>query len=638
MSHDIGVTADDSHPPTSRPPTAEILRRENDRLRREKTRLERERDDLTHTNERLRKNRETFDRERERLERELERMRHENAKLRQALEAARRAGKRQAAPCSKGRPKAAPKRPGRKSGAAHGRHGHRPVPTHVDEVIDVPAPPDCPHCHGDVVDRHPVCQHQEHLPPVRPHVRAFRVEVGWCADCGRRVQGRHALQTSDALGAAAVQLGPDAIGLATILHTQLGLPVAKVAALFRQPWHLSMTAGGIIRAIQRVGQRAKPTYQALVTAIRQSPVVVPDETGWRENGQSCWEWVFATPQTTLYLITKGRGFADASLVLPADYAGTLVRDGWVAYRAYHHARHQSCLEHLRHRCETLTTDHPHSTFAPPVQAIRQAGLAARDRWRDERISDHGDDSPDKGPLDRAQPIAWGLATPATAGVCGPVACVATHGLPGGVLERQRTEGVQHGHVMALPAQLVDLVHDERLADLEDVRHAQGLALQGPARLEIRPSTLTHHQHHLSSCGLVSLNAPAFTRSGRWTVTSSPTPGSASASSTPCMQLWSWLDSAIPASRSLPRRRRAAAVTARRAVWRLADSARRERRARRPALPVACQATARNWLDFARRPPGSSQSTPVRRSVRPAPTTASGVRLRRVLRLVAGARR
>jgi hypothetical protein len=66
-----------------------------------------------------------------------------------------------------------------------------------------------------------------------------------------------------------------------------GLPVGKVAALFRQTWHLSVTARGIIRAIQRAGQRARPTYQALVTAIHDSPMVVPDETGWRENGQSC---------------------------------------------------------------------------------------------------------------------------------------------------------------------------------------------------------------------------------------------------------------------------------------------------------------------------------------------------------------
>ena len=40
---------------------------------------------------------------------------------------------------------------------------------------------------------------------------------------GRRVQGRYPLQTSDAVGAAAVQIGPDTIATAAVLNKQLGL-------------------------------------------------------------------------------------------------------------------------------------------------------------------------------------------------------------------------------------------------------------------------------------------------------------------------------------------------------------------------------------------------------------------------------
>ncbi|MHB1930406.1 MAG: hypothetical protein ACYCUG_13505 [Acidimicrobiales bacterium] len=42
-----------------------------------------------------------------------------------ALEESRRRSKRQAAPFSEGDPKPQPTTPGRKSGDAHGRHGHR---------------------------------------------------------------------------------------------------------------------------------------------------------------------------------------------------------------------------------------------------------------------------------------------------------------------------------------------------------------------------------------------------------------------------------------------------------------------------------------------------------------------------------
>jgi hypothetical protein len=57
-----------------------------------------------------------------------EELRARNAELEERLGEARRAGKRQAAPFSKGAPKADPERPGRKSGKAHGRHGHRAAP------------------------------------------------------------------------------------------------------------------------------------------------------------------------------------------------------------------------------------------------------------------------------------------------------------------------------------------------------------------------------------------------------------------------------------------------------------------------------------------------------------------------------
>jgi hypothetical protein len=53
--------------------------------------------------------------------------------------------------------------------------------------------------------------------------------------------------------------------------------------------------------------------------------------------------VFATPSTTISLITKGRGFAEASLVLQTDSGGTLVRDGRVAYRESARAQHQTSL-------------------------------------------------------------------------------------------------------------------------------------------------------------------------------------------------------------------------------------------------------------------------------------------------------
>src|SRR5262245_33162488 len=73
-----------------------------------------------------------------RLSEENARLRSENEQLKAALDEARRQNKRQAAPFSKGAPKPRPKKPGRKPGAAHGRHAHRQTPDRADEVLDAP--------------------------------------------------------------------------------------------------------------------------------------------------------------------------------------------------------------------------------------------------------------------------------------------------------------------------------------------------------------------------------------------------------------------------------------------------------------------------------------------------------------------
>ena len=222
-------------------------------------------------------------------------------------------------------------------------------------------------------------QYQEELPAVRPVVRRFDIEVGHCSRCQRRVQGRHALQTSDALGAAGAQLGPGVVALVVELHTEMGVPLAKVAHVLRTTFGLQVTPGGLAHLLHRTARDAAPTYTALCEQVRNSPVVTPDETGWRVAAISHWLWAFVTPETTVYAICPGRGFDDATTVLGADFAGVLVRDGWVSYRCYRAALHQSCLNHLLRRCKELQEDHPDSLWAGQVQAVLQTGLAGLSR-------------------------------------------------------------------------------------------------------------------------------------------------------------------------------------------------------------------------------------------------------------------
>lgn len=324
-----------------------------------------------------------------RSEAERQRLRRENEKLKEDLEAARRAASRQAAPFSRGTRVAHPRRPGRKAGSAYGRRAHRPPPTHVDETYDAPLPPRCPCCQHAVRPRRVALQYQEELPVQRPLVRAFRVHIGECPQCHARVQGRHPLQTSDALGAAAVQLGPQAVAFAILLNKQCGLPYGKIATLLRDRFGLTVTRGGLVQAVHRAARRAQPTYTQLCETVRGSPVVTVDETSWRVDADLQWLWAYVTPETTVYAIQPGRGLAQAARVIGLDYAGVLQRDGWQSYRCFTAALHQTCIAHLLRRCRVLLLDYPGQPFVGAVKAILQAALATRAAYRAGEVSTHG---------------------------------------------------------------------------------------------------------------------------------------------------------------------------------------------------------------------------------------------------------
>jgi transposase len=240
-------------------------------------------------------------------------------------------------------------------------------------------------------ETHVAAQYQEDLPPVQPVVRRFDIHVGRCHGCHRRVQGRHPLQTSDALGAAAVQLGPQAIALAVSLNKQFGLSFGKITAVFRTRFSLAVTLSALVRALHRAAAKGQPTYAALCVTVRTSAVVVPDETGWKVRGLLYWLWVFVTATTTVFSIRRGRGFDDAASVLGADFAGGLGRDGWAPYRQFTNAFHQACLGHLLRRCRFLQRDHPRARFPARVARLLRHGLTVRDRWAAGTMSARGVD-------------------------------------------------------------------------------------------------------------------------------------------------------------------------------------------------------------------------------------------------------
>lgn len=326
-----------------------------------------------------------------RLERQVAELEQRVAQLEQLLEKATRAQKRQAAPFSKGTPKQAPQKPGRKPGENYGPKAHRPLPEHQpDEIIDVPLPEQCPECGGPADEDHVDQQFQVEIPR-QPLVRRFDIHVGRCRRCGRRIQARHPLQTSNATGAAASQLGPDLQVLIALMKDKYGLSYGDIQGLLDEAFGISVSRGGAAQVVLRVAERHEPAYEVIQQIVRRSDIVYPDETGWKIAGWLQWLWVFVTPTATLCVIRASRGHDVPEEILGADYAGRMIHDGWSPYDFFKKAAHQQCLEHLRRRAEGLLERAARGAvrFPRKVKELLSDALTLRDRRDSGVITPHG---------------------------------------------------------------------------------------------------------------------------------------------------------------------------------------------------------------------------------------------------------
>jgi transposase len=303
-------------------------------------------------------------------QRQIEALTAENARLRAELDEARRAGKRQAAPFRKGPPKPDPKRPGRKAGERHGPHGHRPPPPpdQIDEVHEARLPDVCPHCSGGLTETGLDQQYQTEIPR-RPIRRQFNIHIGQCRRCGRRVQGRHELQTSDALGAAASQVGPDAQAAVANLNKEMGLSHGKVAGVMGTLFGIDLTRGASAQIVLRAAERLEPAYQEILGATADAGRLSVDETGWRVGGQPAWLHVWVGEQATCYQVDRRRSADALEAVIGIDWDGILIHDGFSSYQRFGEALHQQCVPHLLRRAREMLEGATRGAVRFPRQVI-----------------------------------------------------------------------------------------------------------------------------------------------------------------------------------------------------------------------------------------------------------------------------
>ncbi|MEX1158827.1 MAG: IS66 family transposase [Thermomicrobiales bacterium] len=203
--------------------------------------------------------------------------------------------------------------------------------------------PDCgaPLAGGSIKRRREVLEIAPQPMIVTEHVYLERC----CGDCGRRVTPTVDL---DGVVVGQSRLGIGALSLIALLREELRLPLASIQRYLRSLHGFRLSLGGIVGALGQVARAGQPEQARILAAIRASPVVHADETGWREDGVNRFAWTFSTPTASVYTHGgRGKAMVDA----------TLVSDFYAAYDHYPGVQ-RKCWAHLWRDLRELERQHP----------------------------------------------------------------------------------------------------------------------------------------------------------------------------------------------------------------------------------------------------------------------------------------
>jgi len=239
----------------------------------------------------------------------------------------------------------------RKRGAPVGHPPwRRTEPAHVDQVIEVPSPEECPHCQGHDLEPCPeVYEHVQEDIVLRRQVKVTKYLHGqsYCRPCRRVV---YQLAPGELAGC---QIGPVTRAVSTHLRYDLQISYRKVRHIFKNLFGMPLVPASAMTFDRKATRRGRSLYEELRVKLQSSPVVYADETSWREDGQGHYVWFGGHENLAFFQITDNRSSDSAVLLLGNDFGGTLVSDAYAAYNAVNAWHRQTCWNHIGTHCKEL---------------------------------------------------------------------------------------------------------------------------------------------------------------------------------------------------------------------------------------------------------------------------------------------
>lgn len=268
--------------------------------------------------------------------------------------------------------------------AGHGRQAFDE--SQVDRIVALQSEVGdrCPQCGGPLEERGSETRSVIDLPPLQAQRTLYQLPKQYCPRCRRAYRPRPPGVLPNNL------LGNQLIATAATMHYRHGVPMGRICE------QLNLGLGTLIDNFHRLAKLLAEVPGRLIEQYRQAPVKHADETGWPDDGQNGYAWLFATVRISLFVFRQTRSASVPREVFgPQPLPGTLVVDRYPAYNQAPCAL-QYCYAHLLRDVQDAEKEFPDnpevktfvSTFAPLLAtAMSLRSLPVRDAQFYERAKE-----------------------------------------------------------------------------------------------------------------------------------------------------------------------------------------------------------------------------------------------------------
>jgi transposase len=234
-------------------------------------------------------------------------------------------------------------RPGHKG---HGRKAHSEET--AEEIIPIDPGEICPDCGGLLKLKKTQDRTVIESEPVKPKKILYHLSHKECTQCHHVFRAKVPGVLPKAL------YGNQITAQMAVMHYFHGIPMGRICEM------TGINLGSLVDMFHRLSGYFAPVMDLLKEQYRLSPAKHADETGWRNDGQSGYAWLFCTPETSLFSFQNTR-----SASVPRSIFGNTLLPGVLVvdrYNAYNKApvQIQYCYAHLLRDVEKLEKDFPDS--------------------------------------------------------------------------------------------------------------------------------------------------------------------------------------------------------------------------------------------------------------------------------------